>query len=65
MVVLINANREVICSLMTQGQYGGAVLTPYAPHGEKCTPVLLTVRANCRGQTVMGKLRGCCTVMGC
>lgn len=42
--------------LTSQGHYGGAARTPNAQHSERRAPVLLTVRANCRGQTVVGKL---------
>lgn len=48
--------------LMSQGQHGGA---PNAQHSERRAPVSLTVRASCRGQTAVGKLRACCTVMFC
>lgn len=48
--------------LMSQGQHGGA---PNARHSERRAPVSLTVRASCRGQTVVGKLRACCAVMFC
>lgn len=57
--------RSTPCSLVSQGHYGGVVLTPNAQHSERCAPVSLTVRANCRGQTVVGKLGACCALMFC